>query len=131
MLLGALAPLWAADLDPCALLPKAEIAKIIGELKDEPKSATGLMKEKQCDYTNMEGAWLKVSLSSPENWGMQKGLAPDPIEIKSLGEEAFSTKRGTALEVWVRQGEIMLVVSSTVGLERTRKVAEAAFKKLP
>ena len=121
----------SAELDSCALLSKAEVAKIIGELKEEPKPGTGLLKEKQCDYINMSGAWLKISLGNPDTWGMQKGLFVDTVEIKGLGEEAFSAKRGTAIEVWVRKGNLMLVVSSTVGLEPTRKVAEAAAKKLP
>ena len=123
----------AADPDPCALVPKAEAEKIIGELKTAPKPDTGLQKEKECNYENMAGAWLKVRLYSSERWGMQKGIVSEmnPTEIAGLGEEAYSVKRGSSMEVYVRKGTLILEVSSTVGLEKTRKFAEAATKQLP
>jgi len=130
----ALAPVArAADPDPCALVPKAEVEKIIGELKTPPKPDTGLQKEKECNYDNMEGAWLKVSVYSSERWGMQKGIVSEmsPAAITGLGEEAFSVKRGTTSEIYVRKGGLILQVSSTVGLEKTRKFAEAAIKQMP
>lgn len=122
----------AADLDPCTLLPPAEVAKIIGEIK-ETKTTLGLRKEKQCDYTNTSGAWLKVSVQSSDGWEMQKMMlnANDPTSINGLGEEAFQAKRGTERVVCVRKGKHMLEVSSTVGLEKTQQFAEAAVKKLP
>jgi hypothetical protein len=123
----------AAEPDPCALVPKAEVEKIIGQLKTAPKADTGLQKEKECNYENMEGAWLKVSLYSSERWGLQKGIVSEmnPIDITGLGEEAFSVKRGASMEIYVRKGALILEVSSTVGLDRTKKFAEAAIKQLP
>jgi hypothetical protein len=123
----------AADPDPCTLVPKAEVEKIIGELKTSPKPDTGLQKEKECNYENMAGAWLKVRLYSSERWGMQKGIVSEmnPTDIAGLGEEAFSVKRGSSIEVYVRKGALILEVSSTVGLEKTRKFAETAIKQLP
>lgn len=123
----------AADPDPCALVPKAEAEKLIGELKTPPKPDTGLQKEKECNYENMAGAWLKVRVYSSERWGMQKGIVSEmnPADITGLGEEAFSVKRGSSIEVYVRKGALILEVSSTVGLDKTRKFAEAAIKQLP
>jgi hypothetical protein len=114
-------------------VPKAEIEKIIGELKDAPKADTGLQKEKTCDYTTMRGSWLKVSLYPSERWGMQKGIVSEmnPTDVTGLGEEAFSVKRGSTCEIYVRKGKLILEVSSTVGLDLTRKFAEAAIKQLP
>lgn len=119
--------------DPCALVSKAEVEKIIGELKEAPKADTGLQKEKVCDYTTMTGAWLKVSLYSSERWGMQKGIVSEmnPTPLAALGEEAFTVKRGTTNEVYVRKGKLILEVSSTVGAELTKKFAESAVKQLP
>lgn len=90
-LLGALEAA-GAEPDPCALVPKAEAEKILGELKDAPKADTGLQKEKTCDYTTMSGSWLKVSLYTSDRWGMQKGIVIEmnPTDIAGLGEEAFS-----------------------------------------
>lgn len=132
-LIVASASLFAADLDPCALVPKAEVAKLIGELKEEPKLDTGIQKEKECHFTNMEGAWLKVSLYSSERWGMQKGIVSEmnPTELPGLGEEAFALKRGTTYEVYVRKGKLILEVSTTVNPDAARKFAETAAKQLP
>ena len=122
----------AAEIDPCSLLPATEVAKLIGEIK-ETKTTEGLRKEKQCDYTTMSGAWLKVSVLSADNWEMQKMMfnANDPTPINGLGDEAFQVKRGSERVICVRKGKHMLEVSSTVGLELTQKFAEAAVKKLP
>jgi len=114
-------------------MPKVEVEKIIGELKEAPKPDTGLQKEKTCDYTTMSGSWLKVSLYTSERWGLQKGIVSEmnPTDIPGLGEEAFSVKRGSTCEIYVRKGKLILEVSSTVGLDPTRKFAEAAIKQLP
>jgi hypothetical protein len=124
---------FAAETDPCALLGKEEVAKIIGELKDAPKRDTGLRKEKECHYTTNTGAWLKVSLYSATRWGMQKGIVSEmnPTDLPGLGEEAFAVKRGTTYEIYVRKGELILEVSSTVGADETRKFADRATTQLP
>ena len=118
--------------DPCALVPAADAAKIIGEIK-ETKTTEGLRKEKQCDYTTASGAWLKVSLQTADAWEMQKMMfnANDPTPIFGLGEEAFQVKRGNDRVICVRKGKHTLEVSSTVGLEQTQKFAQAAVKNLP
>ena len=123
----------AAENDPCALIGKDEVAKIIGELKEAPKPETGLQKEKECNYTTATGAWLKVSLYPATRWGMQKGIVSEmnPTNLPGLGEEAFAVKRGTTYEIYVRKGELILEVSSTVGAEPTLKVAERAATQLP
>jgi hypothetical protein len=134
-IVGLLGPFPAAgaEPDPCAVVTKAEVEKMIGELKEAPKPDTGLQKEKTCDYTTMSGSWLKVSLYTSERWGLQKGIVSEmnPTEITGLGEEAFSVKRGSTCEIYVRKGKLILEVSSTVGLESTRKFADAAIKQLP
>jgi hypothetical protein len=123
----------ATEIDPCALIGKDEVARIIGELKEAPKPDTGLQKEKECNYTTGAGAWLKVSLYSSARWGMQKGIVGEmnPTDLPGLGEEAFAVKRGATYEIYVRKGDLILEVSSTVGMEPTKKFAEAATKHLP
>jgi hypothetical protein len=120
-------------LDPCALITKEEVAKIIGELKETPKPDTGLQKEKECHYSTTTGAWLKVSLYSATRWGMQKGIVSEmnPTDLPGLGEGAFAVKRGTTYEIYVRKGELILEVSSTVGANPTLKFAQQAATQLP
>jgi hypothetical protein len=122
-----------SKLDPCSLVARAEVEKILGELKGAPKANTGIQQEKECDYTTMTGAWLKVRLYSSERWGMQKGIVSEmnPTTLEGLGDEAFSVKQGTSHEIYVRKGALILEVTSTLGPELTKKFAEAAAKQLP
>lgn len=122
-----------SKLDPCGLVARAEAEKILGELKEAPRADSGIQQEKECDYTTATGAWLKVRLYSSERWGMQKGIVSEmsPTTLEGLGEEAFSVKRGTSHEIYVRKGMLILQVSSTVGPETTRKFTEAAATQLP
>lgn len=122
----------AEEIDACTLVPAAEVQKILGELREPPKPDTGLQREKQCNYTTLDGAWLKASVYSAERWGLQKGIVSEmnPSPLPALGEEAFSVKRGTTTEVYVRGGKWMLEVSSTVGAEQTKQFAAAAVKQL-
>jgi hypothetical protein len=123
---------YTSKLDPCALIPMEEVAKMIGELSEAPKGDAG-QRERDCHYTNTAGAWLKVSLYSSARWGMQKGIVSEmnPTDLPGLGEEAFEVMRGTTYEIYVRKGDSILEVSSTVGAEATKKFAERAVKQLP
>lgn len=120
-----------AEVDPCALVAKEDLAKIFGEVKEGPKAKEGLMKEKECEWTNMSGSWLIVGVGSSDNWGMKKMGANNPAEVKGLGEEAFSDKRGTDAELYVRKGKLILAVRTSAGGEAARKASEIALKKLP
>lgn len=134
LLLLTLAPLVHAQtpaLDPCALIPKADLVRIMGEIKEGPKAREGLMKEKQCEWTNMSGSWLVLGISSAEGWEMRKRMANEPVDIAGLGEEAFSSKRGTDAELCVRKGKWMLEIRTSSGAPVARKIAEVAVKKLP
>ena len=121
-----------AEIDACALVSKAEAAKLLGELREEPKPETGIQKEKQCNYTTAAGAWLKVSIYSSDRWGMQKGIVSEmnPTELPGVGEEAFVVKRGTTYEIYVRKGKWILEVSSTVGPEPTKQFAQTAAERM-
>ncbi|MEP7015413.1 MAG: hypothetical protein ABI925_08240 [Verrucomicrobiota bacterium] len=119
------------DLDPCTLIDKEDLAKIFGEIKEGPKPKEGLMKEKECAWTNISGSWLSVSVYSSERWGLKKGSANNPVDVKGLGEEAFSDKRGTDAELYVRKGKSILEVRTSGGSEVARKAAETAIKKIP
>ena len=119
------------DLNPCTLVPKEELAKIIGEIKDGPTPKEGLMKEKECQWTNVSGSWLSIAVYSAEKWGLKKGSGNDPKEVTGLGEEAFTDKRGTDAEIYVRKGKLMLEVRTSSGSANARKVADYAIAKMP
>jgi hypothetical protein len=119
------------ELDPCALVPKADLEKILGEIKESPKAKEGLMKEKECEWTNMSGSWLSIGIYSSEKWGLKKGGANNPADVTGLGEEAFTDKRGTDAEIYVRKGKWMLEVRTSSGSANAKKAAEIAIAKLP
>ena len=119
----------AADMDSCAMIAKEEVAKILGEIKEGPKPKEAI--EKGCEWTNMSGSWLNLSVYEADKWGMKKMGANDPTDISGLGEEAFSNKRGTDAELYVRKGKLMLEVRTSAGKDVARQIAEIAVKKLP
>jgi hypothetical protein len=124
---------FAADPEPnpCTLIPKEELAKIIGEIKEGPTPKEGMMKEKECRWTNMSGSWLSVAVYSADKWGLKKGSGNDPRDVTGLGEEAFTDKRGTDAEIYVRKGNWILEVRTSSGSANARKVAESALPKMP
>ena len=124
---------FAADpeMNPCTLVPKEELAKIIGEIKEGPTPKEGLMKEKECQWTSTSGSWLSISLYSADKWGLKKGSANDPKDVAGLGEEAFTDKRGTDAEIYIRKGKWILEVRTSSGGANARKVADYAFAKMP
>ena len=121
------------ELDPCALIGKAELAKTaFGEIKEGPVTKTGPAKEKMCEWTNINGSWLRVMIFPAEQLGLKKGLLPnEPTAISGLGDEAFSAKRGTDSEVYVRKGDNVVEVDTSSGAAVAKTVAEMAVKKLP
>jgi hypothetical protein len=119
------------ELDPCALIPKADLVKILGEIKEGPKPKEGLMKEKECEWTNMSGSWLSIGVYSAEKWGLKKGSANNPADVTGLGEEAFTDKRGTDAEIFVRKGKWILEIRTSSGSANARKLADLAVPKLP
>jgi hypothetical protein len=119
------------EVDPCTLIDKAALTKIFGEIKEGPKAKEGLMKEKQCEWTNMSGSWVTASVYTAERWGLKKGSGNNPVEVKDLGEEAFTDKRGTDSEIYIRKGKSMLEVRTSAGSDVARKVAESVITKLP
>ena len=119
------------DLNPCTLVPKEELAKIIGEIKEGPTPKEGLMKEKECQWTNVSGSWLSIAVYSADKWGLKKGSGNDPKDVTGLGEEAFTDKRGTDAEIYVRKGKWMLEVRTSSGSANARKVADYAIAKMP
>jgi hypothetical protein len=124
---------FAADpeMNPCTLVPKEELAKIIGEIKEGPIPKEGMMKEKECQWTNMSGSWLSIAVYSADKWGLKKGSGNDPKDVTGLGEEAFTDKRGTDAEIYVRKGKWILEVRTSSGSANARKVAEYAVAKMP
>lgn len=117
--------------DPCALLSQAELVAVMGEIKGEPASKDGL-RGKKCSYNNMKGAWVSIEIYSAEaHWDLMKNLALDVQEVKGLGDDAFSAKRGETRQVYVKKGTFMIEVDSSAGMEAAQKAAAAAVQRLP
>ena len=119
--------------DPCALVTPPDMAVMFGELKEGPSPSTGLRDERQCNYTNMSGSWIKLSLySGQERWDWEKGItnAQNPRAVGGLGDEAFAIKRGTDSVVYVRKGQSILELSCSCSSENAEAIARVATTRL-
>jgi hypothetical protein len=128
---AAAAPVTSAD--PCALVTAQDMGVMFGELKEGPSPSTGLRDERQCNYTNMAGSWIKLSLyGGRERWDWEKGItnAQSPKDVGGLGDEAFAIKRGTDAVVYVRKAESILELSCSCPSEMAEAIARVATKNL-
>src|SRR4051794_21385713 len=108
----------AEDVDACALVSAEEVKEVMGPLREAPHADTGLQKEKECRYLDADGQNLTLSVYTAERWGLQKGIVSemDPHDEAGLGDEAFSVRRGSSTEVYVKKGALMLEVRGTAGM---------------
>jgi hypothetical protein len=118
-------------IDACAVLTAGELKSGFGELKEGPTADVGLSKEKLCKYTNMEGNWLQTSLYGSDRWELQKGITSEMHpKALSLGDEAFSVKRGTDSVAFVRKGGGVLEVSCSCDLTKAEALAAKGAARL-
>src|SRR6185436_15486476 len=94
------------DVDACALVTADEVKAILGALREPPRADTGIQKEKECRYLDGDGQNVTLSVYTAERWGLQKGIVSemDPKDEPGMGDEAFSVRRGSSTEVYVRKG---------------------------
>ena len=121
------------DIDPCSLVAPAAIASSFGELKEGPFASSGLRNERQCNYTNMQGSWLKLSVYGGEDrWEWERNItnAQNPRDLAGLGDEAFAIKRGTDAVVYARKNNDILELSCSCPFEVADRIARAAVPQL-
>jgi hypothetical protein len=126
-------PATSSAADPCALVSARDMGVMFGELKEGPSASTGLRNERQCNFTNMAGSWIKLSLyGGAERWEWEKGItnAQTPRTLGGLGDEAFAIRRGTDSVVYVRKGESILELSCSCTSETAEAIARVAATKL-
>lgn len=120
--------------DVASLVTKQDIEASIGKLKEPPKSSVDVRGFHQCDYTNETGAWLKLLQYPSTQWEMQKGIVSEmnPTALSGLGDEAYWVKRGSTVELYVRKGDKVLEVDSTIsgGINVSKQVAQKALVNL-
>ncbi len=123
-----------SKIEPCSLMTTSDIEKIIGPLRTPAKSDTDVRGYPSCDYTNDEGANLKILVYGADQWGLRKGEVSEmkPKSLSQIGEEAYWVKRGSSIEVYAKKGAHMVEIVSTIsgGIEAPRKVAALLMKKL-
>ena len=122
-----------SNADPCSLVTPQDMGTMFGEIKEGPSPSSGLRNERQCNYTNMAGSWIKLSLyGGSERWEWDRGItnAQNPREVGGLGDEAFAIRRGTDAVVYVRKGESILELSCSCGADTAEAIARVATTKL-
>lgn len=124
----------AGSSDPCALVTAQDMGVMFGELRDGPLPSSGLRDQRQCNYTNTAGSWIKLSVDGGGvgRWEWEKGIAnaQGPREVGGLGDEAFALRRGTDAVVFVRKGESILELSCSCAAETAEAIARVATTRL-
>ena len=123
----------AATADPCSLVPLQDMAVMFGAIKDGPLPSSGLREERQCNYTNETGSWIKLSLArGADRWEWERGVtgAQSPRDVGGLGDEAFAIRRGTDAVVYVRKGESILELSCSCPADTAEAIARVATTRL-
>lgn len=129
----AAVPDASAGIDPCALVSAQDMGVMFGELKEGPLTSSGLRNERQCNFTNMAGSWIKLSVyGGAERWEWEKGItnAQNPRPVGGLGDEAFAILRGTDAVVYVRKGESILELSCSCPAATAEAIARVATQRL-
>ena len=119
--------------DPCLLVTPQDMGVMFGALKEGPAPSSGLRHERQCNYTNEAGSWIKLSLyEGSERWEWEKGIttSQSPRTLGGLGDEAFAIRRGTDAVVYVRKGESILELSCSCSAETAEAIARVATTNL-
>jgi hypothetical protein len=119
--------------DPCLLVSTGDMAVMFGELKEGPLPSSGLRGERQCNYTNMQGSWIKLSLAfGRDRWAEDRGLfaAQMSRDLGGLGDEAYLVRRGTDAVVNARKGETLLELTCSCPDARAEAIARVAVQKL-
>jgi hypothetical protein len=119
-------------IDACAVLTREELEPVFGPLKDAPAHDTGLSNEKLCKYSNTTGSWLQTSLYGSDRWNLQKGTYSEmnPKALSSLGDEAFSVKRGSDSIVFVHKAGGVVEISCSCDLSKAEALAAKAVTKI-
>lgn len=119
--------------DACALLTRAEAAQVLGEIKNDAEIRTGLHNEKRCGYSNMNGGEVSLGVYGADLWESKRMASEglDSEDLSGLGEDAFSVRRGTTTQLYIRKGGVILDVNSTAGKDAARRVAERALPRIP
>jgi hypothetical protein len=121
------------NIDACSLVTRDEADAIMGKLREAPKPATTVGKEKACSYgPNTDGANATLRLYGSDQWDLQKGIDSEEkmTDVPGLGDEAYYTKKGTDTDLWVRKGDAVLNVNGSIGIEKARGMAQKALSRL-
>jgi hypothetical protein len=121
------------NIDACSLVTRVEADAIMGKLREAPKPATTVGKEKACSYgPNEDGANATLRLYGSDQWELQKGIDSEEkmTDVPGLGDEAYYTKKGTDTDLWVHKGGAVLNVNGSIGIEKAKGMAQKALSRL-
>jgi hypothetical protein len=105
----------------------------MGKLRETPKPATTVGKERACSYgPTEEGANATLRLYGSDQWELQKGIDSEEkmTDVSGLGDEAYYTKKSADTDLWVRKGSAVLNVNGSIGIEKAKGMAQKALSRL-
>ena len=115
-------------IDPCTLVPRADVERIIGKLSGPPKSQT-LEQARTCEYTFVDGNLsLEIWVFPASGLERVRNQFKDLTPVTDLGAPAFQRREKTIdwLELYFRKGDVTFEVtmrSSAGDLEKAKDLA--------
>jgi len=123
---------WALpDVDPCALVTRAEAEAVMGQLREEPRPGGTAADGTACAYIGTNALVVTIGVISTNTFESRK-FDPGNTKIAGIGDEAYTTKPNAFGDVYLfaRTDEAAVMINVTVGAEddvraRGQHIAEA------
>ena len=118
------------EVEPCALINKAEAEAVIGLLKDEPKLGGTAIDGTACAYVSREPFVVTVGIISTNSFELRKFDSGNRM-INDLGDEAYITASNAFQDVYLlaRQGDFAVMINITAGAWDEEKVGRYRIAK--
>jgi len=108
---------WAvSDVDPCALITRAEAEAVMGQLREEPRPGGTAADGTSCAYVGTGPLVVTIGVVSTNTFELRKS-DPGNTAIGGIGDGAYTTKLNAFRDVYLyaRKDEAAVMVNVTVG----------------
>jgi hypothetical protein len=118
--------------DPCTLVPRADVERIVGQLSAPPKSQF-VEQARTCEYTFVDSKLsLEIWVFPASGLERVRNQFKDLTPVTDLGAPAVQRREKTIdwLELYSRKGDVTFEVTMKSGAGDVEKVKELARKVL-
>lgn len=118
------------DVEPCALIDKADAEAVMGLLRDEPKSGGMAIDGTACAYISRDPFVITIGIISTNSFELQKFDSGNRM-ISNLGDEAYITNPNAFEDVYLlaRQENVAVLINVTAGAWDEKKIERYRIAK--